>query len=329
MPKLLRTFSLCLLLLAAFGVLPQSARAQDPNRAGVVVVLSPDRVITQCVSFSESQLTGAELLRRAGLRVVTSQSGGIGETICKVEDTGCDFPGQDCFCQCPGATCNYWSYWYWENGDWVYSGRGASNRQVVNGGLDAWVWGDGKTKPPDIHPCEAASDLTQQEPGYPAPAPTVATGDYPMPVITPYLPEGYVPPEQVPTNTPRSAGTPTPQGDAYPAPTAEQGPAPTQDSGAYPGPGQASPTARATLGSYPGPAVVSTQVASPAAMGPSGTQTADKAASLIAEYAAQTAEPSAKGSSRGGYVAFGAIAVLLLGGVGYALYVRRKSPSGQ
>ncbi|MHB0857312.1 MAG: hypothetical protein ACYC5M_07050 [Anaerolineae bacterium] len=328
MLRSLRTFSLCVSLLVALGLLPGIANAQEPNRAGVVVVLAPDRVLGECVSFSEAQLSGAELLRRAGLRVVSSQSGGIGETICKIEAVGCDFPGQDCFCQCPGATCNYWSYWYWENGDWVYSGRGASNRQVVNGGLDAWVWGDGKAKPPAVAPCESMGQALQ-EPGYPPPAQVVPYDPYPAPDATPFVPDAYVPPEQAPTNTPLVSASPTPTSppDATTSPTRES--APTEDGSAYPAPGQPTSTMRATQEGYPAPAVTGTKAATPSATEPSGTETPDKAASLIAEYAAGTAEPSGNSTGRSGYVAFGVFAVLLLGGVGYALYMRRQGPPGE
>lgn len=142
MPRLI----VVLVLASAIGIPAAPAVAEVPNRAGLVVVYGPGNTLQTCVSFSESEISGGDLLRRAGLTVVTQQVLGVGEAFCKINAVGCGDP-QNCFCQCLGSPCLYWSYWYWQNGDWVYSGRGAGNRVVHNGDVDAWVWGDGQTKP--------------------------------------------------------------------------------------------------------------------------------------------------------------------------------------
>jgi len=114
-------------------------QAQGANRAGLVVVYAQGSVFQTCVSFSEAELPGADLLRRGvgSNLVIGSVSPGIGEAICKIDDVGCIFPGEQCFCQCLGDPCIYWSYWNWKDGDWVYSGKGAGTRVVRHGDIDA------------------------------------------------------------------------------------------------------------------------------------------------------------------------------------------------
>jgi hypothetical protein len=115
------------------------------HHAGLVVVFDGGRTETQCIEFTEDQITGAELLQRSGLEIVFS-SGGLGSGICKIEGTGCNDPG-DCFCQCRGADCAYWSYWTLHDGAWRYQQLGASQRELYDGDVDAWVWGNGRSAP--------------------------------------------------------------------------------------------------------------------------------------------------------------------------------------
>lgn len=138
-----------LLLLTLLAVaLPPGPTLADGQRAGAVIV-SGASVTAICVPFEETELTGINLLRRAQIALSTQVSA-MGEAVCKIQDTGCNYPGQNCFCQCLSAQCAYWSYWYREEGVWVYSGKGGSGRTVRNGGLDAWVWGDGQSSPPPM-----------------------------------------------------------------------------------------------------------------------------------------------------------------------------------
>lgn len=138
-----------ILVLCALFSQPGPVRAQETSRAGLVVVFGGDDVLTTCVEFSDEELTGYDLLERAGLRVV-AENHILGKAICKIDDVGCDFPGETCFCECLGTPCVYWSYWYWADGDWMYSGKGVSNRSVQNGDVDAWVWGSDQTSPPPL-----------------------------------------------------------------------------------------------------------------------------------------------------------------------------------
>lgn len=126
--------------------------AQEQNRAALVVRYEDGRVETMCVAFPEEQLTGYDLLNRAGLDV-EAKIVGMGATVCRLNDQGC--PQSDCFCHCPGGSdCLYWSYWMQEEGEWHYASIGPSLRQVSDGMIDGWSWGPGSLTeaipPPDL-----------------------------------------------------------------------------------------------------------------------------------------------------------------------------------
>lgn len=201
---------------AFFWPLPALA---DSSRAGVIILhhltATPTAV---CVTFQEKELTGIDLLHRAQPDLITQVSL-AGEAVCKIGSTGCNYPAEDCFCACRGAECRYWSYWYREGGRWVYSGRGASRRTVRHGDLDAWVWGDGQTAPPEMAWEDVCSSQTSALAAQNAPNPS--------------LPNTPLPAQQEPypgiTNTPAPAATPNPNGPyPGPAPTNTTAPAATE-----------------------------------------------------------------------------------------------------
>lgn len=205
MSRRVRRTILCqvLVLILASLLSPCSAATDEVSRAGLVVVFDEDTVFTACVEFTEPEIAGVEVLRRAGLRVVAQASGGMGEAVCKIEDVGCDFPADQCFCECLGSPCVYWTYWYWQDGDWIYSGMGGSNRKLHDGDLDAWFWSDGQSKPPLIDFASLCVSPTD------TPVPPTAT-----PTVTP------VTPTETPTMTPvPPTATPTQVETLGPAPT--------------------------------------------------------------------------------------------------------------
>jgi hypothetical protein len=167
-------------------------RAAVPIRVAVLISF-PDRLEQFCVTLEKDNPKGVDALRATGLAVVT-QSSGLGEAICKIEEYGCDLPGQ-CFCECPGNPCIYWNYWYIKDGQWVHSPFGASNRGVADGAIEAWVWGNDQRRPPDLTFAQVCDQV--------APPPT----DTPPP-----------------SETPRPSDTPVPGATAQPTPTATQTP---------------------------------------------------------------------------------------------------------
>lgn len=132
-------------------LIPVVGAAQTGNQAGLVVRFGEDRVETYCVSFEESEITGRELMERAGLALEFEEVG-MGASVCRVEDVGCG--SGNCFCQCQGGTCEYWSYWHLRDGEWRYAASGASITQVAHGAVQGWSWGPGSVSeaiaPPDV-----------------------------------------------------------------------------------------------------------------------------------------------------------------------------------
>ncbi len=190
-----RAVMIVLAVLIAFAFAQGLAHADGPNRAGIVVSYENVTEAT-CIEFDEPEITGAELLSRSGLAVV-SEGSGLGTAVCSIDGVGCNDPN-DCWCQCHGATCRYWAYFTLEGGQWTYSAVGAARRKVHDGDLDGWTWGlgvAGAAAPPDTMTFE---DVCPEEEG---PA-TIAP---PLPTATEAPPTAQV--VETPVETPSPAAT--------------------------------------------------------------------------------------------------------------------------
>jgi hypothetical protein len=166
------------ILVCAFALgVASGVRAQQPNRVGLVVVHGDGSTITRCIEFSGAEISGYDVLQRSGLEIVASHDPGMGAALCAIDGEGCG--AEDCFCQCQGSTCIYWSYWHLDGGDWVYSAVGASAYKAHNGDVEGLRWGEGD--PPPVIPFDQIC----------APPPT----DTPIPVTdTPVPPTDTLPP---------------------------------------------------------------------------------------------------------------------------------------
>ncbi len=243
------SFVLPLLFMLVLGsVMPVGAQSEGPNQAGLVVIHGDGLVITRCVSFTESEISGLDLLQRSGLAWQAS-NGPMGSTVCALDGEGC--AASDCFCKCKQAPCAYWNY-YTGSGDgaWLYSGIGAAARALKNGDVDAWVWGDGSAGPPNLAfssicsagvappPNNGGATATLQPTTAPAAVEVTATPE-PLPSATPAAtetpavsqtatptatPTRDIPPSatDTPAPTPTASSTPLP-----PTPTQEMTPEPT------------------------------------------------------------------------------------------------------
>jgi len=295
---LLALAALCLALIPC--QLP-TALAQEPNRVALVVDFGSGRYVTRCVEFVEDEITGEEVLKRSGLNVIFEYSS-TGAAVCKIEDVGCSFPSDPCFCQCQGSDCVYWSYWYVENDKWVYSNEGAGMHTVRDGDMEGWAWGSGSMGtsghmpvwmpflnicvPPTLTPTPS---LTPTETSIPTETPTPTYTFTPLPTTA--TPTGTTTPTRTrtptrtptrtwtprPTNTPRPTGvlvSPTPWPTGTAPPTQPKIPTPTRGE-AYPAPPaqQPTPSAIPTLAPSPPPSPTEKPAypAPPAA--PSGSQT--------------------------------------------------------
>ncbi len=181
--------------LLIFGLLlqlsPALTQAQGSKRAGLVVKLGDGRVVTKCLEFSESELTGEQVLDRSGLSLVKDYSSGMGAAVCKIEDRGCDYPAEHCFCQCMGGSCQYWAYFHLNSdGSWQYSGMGATNHRVQDGEVEGWAWGNGEVGGSDVAPPRLSFNDICQPTSPPAGNPTSPPADNPTspPVSNPIMP---------------------------------------------------------------------------------------------------------------------------------------------
>ncbi len=175
-------------------------QADGPNQVGLVVAHLDGTVVTRCIEFEENEISGYDVLDRSGLDLNIEPSGGMGVTVCRIDNEGCTFPQEPCFCQCMGggSSCVYWSYWHLDNDNWQYSGAGASYHSVSHGDVEGWVWGLGtitEAAPPPVIPFDEIC-----APPTPTPAPTDTATPEPSPT---------------PTDTPEPTNTPEPPDIAY------------------------------------------------------------------------------------------------------------------
>jgi hypothetical protein len=142
------------LLLAPLRPAPH-VLAQGGDRVGLVVKFSDGDVFTSCIDYSGPGMTGEDVLDASGLPTVKQIYPGLGAAICKIGSDGCDYPNPDsCFCECEGATCEYWAYFHLDQqaGEWIYSGMGASWNTVEAGDVEGWAWGNGEVGGSDVAP---------------------------------------------------------------------------------------------------------------------------------------------------------------------------------
>ncbi len=283
------------LLLLAFHA---PARAQEGgNQAGLVVVHDDGRVVTRCVRFDEAQISGLTLLQRSGI-LFSASTGPMGSTICSLNGEGC--PTSDCWCECKATPCAYWIYFQRNpDGSWGYANIGAAMRQLTDGDVDGWMWGDTTSLPPAVSfddICGAADPQSPPvaSPTAPPPTATVPAETLPTEVLA-------TPTVAVPTATLRAEATASPAATALaPDPTRTSRPSPT-------------PTAVAATAT-PTPVPPSPEPPPPTAIQPAqGTDVAP----------AETAAPALESSKSSGYLAF--VALLgVVGGVSLFLRHRRK-----
>lgn len=293
----LALWGLAILLAGAFGG-SEGTAGQELRHAGLVVSFGDGHTETRCVEFTEEEISGAELLRRSGFSVVFSGSGGFGEGVCRIDDTGCSDPS-DCFCQCRGAGCAYWAYFAFQDGEWRYQSVGASQRQLHDGDVDGWVWGSGRTSPEPVTFGELCAVAAPTAPP-PRPSPTAAAG----------------PPGES-SNADSGARAEAPSGSGEPAalpsrPESVASPVQTEASGANDVPTSARPTAGATppaRGEVPQAAV-------------RGDDSENDGREGEAAPGATTAD-EAGGGPPAGLIAFGVVAGLLAAAIG-GLALRRR-----
>lgn len=293
------------ILLLAVALLAGGARptwAQGPNQVAIVVQYAAGDVSTYCVSFDSPTVSGLEALQQAGIKVVYEGSA-MGARVCKIGPVGCDLPG-NCFCQCKGTECLYWSYWHLVDGTWQYAIVGAASYQVAPGSVEGWSWGIGTPNQAPQPPVIAFAEICA--PSTATPVPTEAAETPTPPAETPTSPPTG---GEQPSSTPAAA---TLAPSATPVPTE----APTETA-----------TAPAAGGQQPSPTPAqptSTQEVSTPTAGATETPAATPTAGSTATAATPTpAVPASSAPAYTNYVFFGAIVVALIALGAYVLLRRR------
>ncbi|HEX2029720.1 MAG TPA: hypothetical protein VHF25_17205 [Nitriliruptorales bacterium] len=215
-------FTAALLLVDGAGGPPGSptAVAAEPQHAAGLVIDTGSQVKTVCVRFSETSISGEELLRRASVDAVLADHGSMGAAVCSLCGTGC--PAEDCFCEAERSG-RYWNYVHAESGGWRRANRGVSSRRVEHGDVDGWAWGTAGSQPPYVgfdsvcgapaEPSPSAAGSSPPAPAAPVTPTTAGSGDAPAPATTQ---------DAAPPATPEHAAPPASAQDAAP-------PATTQD----------------------------------------------------------------------------------------------------
>jgi hypothetical protein len=251
----IRHLAVVISLAALAGLIPAppSSRAAQtaPPQAGVVVRFGDGSVRTACVDLGEDgTATGEQVLRDAGLDVTITFEPGAGAAVCKIEQEGCDYPREGCFCQCtlaPGQPCRYWSYYHLGPNGWIFANQGSSTYTVRAGAVEGWSWGPGGigqgVEPPllsfsDICSVAAPEAPTATPSATATPTPSAAAtasatiaptatpqpaGAAPTPMIMPVASRTPPPPpptQPARTATPTNTATPAPTDTALPTPTA-------------------------------------------------------------------------------------------------------------
>jgi len=177
--------------LSYLGISPTS------HRAGLAIFSGDNSLFTTCVSFTESTITGLDLLQRSGLAIETATNPTQGTAVCKIGHVG------DASNNCFGSMPNYWSYWQLGENGWGYSVVGADQSQVVDGGVYAWSWGAGD--PPAIltfqNICEGVAFVLPT-----ATETSIPPTDTPQPTLIPTLVPATMPPQPIATVAPAKTG---------------------------------------------------------------------------------------------------------------------------
>ncbi len=162
-----------------------TVHAQEPaaHRAGLIVEYGDGNAEQFCLDFEADSVTGTYLLEQSGLEAWLD-SGSMGSRLCRIGEVGCEPGREPCFCQCQGINCRYWNYFLWQEGRWTYSPVGPNLRDVHDGDVDAWVWGDGKTAPSTPAESLCLPSFEAPAPATASPAPS-ASAETPAPAVTP------------------------------------------------------------------------------------------------------------------------------------------------
>jgi hypothetical protein len=148
--------SLLGMLLLALLLVPPGVLAQQPHRAGLVIRHGDGRVVYRVVEFTEPEITGADLLLRSQVVLLTAGYGGMGQAVCSLDGEGC--PADNCFCKSYTNPAYFWRYYHLNaDGTWSSMAFGPDSRKIHDGDIDGWSWTTGDSGLPNITIDEVAT----------------------------------------------------------------------------------------------------------------------------------------------------------------------------
>ena len=101
------------------------------SHTGLVIKHGDGRIVTRCITYDGSSISGIELLRRSGLTVDISDSY-MGQRVYGIDGEG----SKDDW----DSGTYFWAYFHQINGTWRYSQVGAGSHQTGAGSVEGWVW---------------------------------------------------------------------------------------------------------------------------------------------------------------------------------------------
>lgn len=248
-----------------------------------LVIQNGDQVTTYCIAFTGDGITGQEMLKKAGISI-EAYGGGSGLAVCALGATGCSDSSSFSSCFCQ---CQGGDCTYWA----FFTRQSGKN----------WVYSSLafnllKAKDGDVHGWKWGRGGPNS-----APAPQDITFNQ----ICGHDPRGGVAP--TPTLVPTASSAPPP---AVTAGGTAAGLGPTAAPSVSPAPPDQTAVTQGTTVSVPTVTVTIARATDAAAATPGVPQ------------AGKAEEPGSRGSN-GTYIAFGAIAFVLLGGAAFGLLRRR------
>jgi len=133
-----RLIAVLFLALALATVLVPAALASDPKtmQVGLVIAFPDGKTHLEIVTVPTTATT-FEALEAAKVSVI-SEVGGYGTSVCKINNTGCAFPSEPCFCD----PAHYWAYYHLDPAanKWVAALEGASTYVPTNGAVEGFAW---------------------------------------------------------------------------------------------------------------------------------------------------------------------------------------------
>jgi hypothetical protein len=126
------------LALALATVLAPVALASDPTtkQVGLVIAFPDGKTHLEIVTVPATA-TAFDAMEAAKITLI-SETGGYGTSICRINNTGCSFPSETCFCD----PAHYWAYYHLDpaTNKWVAAPEGVSTYAPTNRAVEGFAW---------------------------------------------------------------------------------------------------------------------------------------------------------------------------------------------